>query len=126
MFNHFSGIIDNLNIDNKRYNLWDPKATLGVPRYAVPRYKAGFFPANGKAASFYGNDFIQHALGEFNISSGYTKLEVDFRTLHQNGIIMAVSNEQQRYIFVLYLHDGYVKFYFEPEEDDGIALTTSR
>ena len=126
VFEHFSGIIDNLAIDSKRYNLWDPKETLGSTLYAVPRYKAGFYPANGKAASFYGNGFIQHALGQFNISSGYTQMEVDFRTLHQNGIIIAVSNEEQRYIFVLYLHNGYVNFYFEPGEDDGILLTTSR
>ena len=126
VFDHFSGVIDNLAIDNKRYNLWDPKETLGSTLYAAPRYKAGFFPANGKAASFYGIGFIQHALGQFDISSGYTQMEVDFRTLHQNGIIMAISNEQQRYIFVLYLHNGYVNFYFEPGEDDGILLTTSR
>lgn len=113
-------------IDNKRYNLWNPKETLGSTLYAVPRYKASFYPANGKAASFYGNGFVQHALGQFNISFGYTEVEVDFRTLHQNGIIMAVSNEQQRYIFVLYLQNGYVKFYFEPGENDGVPLTTSR
>ena len=123
---YYSGIIDNLVIDNKRFNLWDPAQMHGDTLYAVARYKASFYPANGKAASFFGNGFIQHAPGQFNISSGYTAVEVDFRTLHQNGIIMAVSNEQQRYIFVIYLHNGQVNFYFTTGENDGITLTTSK
>ena len=122
---HYNGIIDNLVIDNKRYNLWDPTQLYGGTLYAVPRYKANFYPANGKAASFFGNGFIQHAPGQFNTSSGYTAVELDFRTLHQNGIIMAVSNDQQRYIFVIYLHNGQVNFYFETGENDGITLTSS-
>ena len=126
MFGHFSGIIDNLVIKNERYNLWNPKETRGGTLYAFPRYKVIFYPANGKAVSFYGNGFIQHALGQFDISSEYTAVELDFRTLHQNGIIMAVSNEQQIYIFVIYLHNGRVNFYFDPGPNDGITLTSSR
>ena len=125
-FDHFSGTIDNLVIDNNRYNLWNPAHSRGGILYAVPRYKPNFYPDSGKAVSFYGNGFIQHAVGEFNLSSGYAAVEVDFRTLHQNGIIMAVSNEEQRYVLVLYLHDGKVNFYFELGENDGITLTSSK
>lgn len=127
MSNHFNGIIDNLVIDNTPYNLWNPKQAHGDGRlFAVPRYKRPFYPSNGNAASFHGNGYIQHALGQFNSSWGYTAVEVDFRTLQQNGIIMAVSSEQQKYVFVIYLQDGHVNFYFAPGENDAIRLPSTR
>ena len=127
MSSHFNGIVDNLVIDNIRYNLWNPEQAYGNDRlYAIPRHKRMFYPPNGRAASFHGNGYIQHAQGEFNSSLGYTAVEVDFRTLHQNGIIMAVSNEQQRYIFVIFLQNGRVNFYFEPGQNDAITLKSTR
>lgn len=123
---YFNGIIDNLVVDNTRYNLWNPKQVHGNSRlYAASRYQRVFYPANGKASSFHGNGYIQHVPGPFNSSLGYAAVEVDFRTLQQNGIIIAVSDEQQRYHFVVYLHNGQVKFYFEPDQSDAITLTST-
>lgn len=124
---HFSGIIDNLVIDNTRYNLWNPKRVNGDGRlYAPLRYKTLFYPADGKAASFYGNGYIQHAPGQFNSSLGFAAVELDFRTLQQNGIIIAILNKQQRYHFVIYLHNGHVNFYFQPDQNNGITLQSTR
>jgi len=109
------------------YNLWNPKQAHGDGRlYAAPRYKRIFYPSNGNAASFHGNGYIQHALGQFKSSLGYIAVQVDFRTLKQNGIIMAVSNEEQRYVFVIYLQDGRVHFYFEHGQNDDITLDSTR
>ena len=126
--NYFKGIIDNLIIDSIRYNLWNPKQAYGDGRlYAVSRHRGQFYPQNGKAISFHGNGYIQHALGPFNNSMGYTEVEVEFRTLHQNGIIMAVSNKQQKYVFVIYLQHGRVYFYFQTGQSDaGITLESVR
>lgn len=122
---HFRGMVDNLVIDNYRYNLWNSAQSHDGVKYAVPRYKPIYYPADGKAVSFYGNGFLQHAVGQFNVSSGYASVELDFRTLHQNGIIMAISSEEQRYVLVLYLHNGQVKYFFELGENDGITMTSS-
>lgn len=58
MFDYFSGVIDNLVIDNKGYNFWDFKEIFGSIWYVVFWYKVGFFFVSGKVVSFYGNGFI--------------------------------------------------------------------
>ena len=124
--NYFNGIIDNFVMDKTRYNLWDSEETHGSGvLYAAPRYKRPFYPTNGKTVSFFGNGYLQHALGQFNGSLGFTAVELDFRTLHQNGIIMAISGDQGRYHFVIYIQNGQVNFYFEPDQDDGIILKST-
>ena len=125
-YGYYSGIIDNLVIDKQRYNLLRPEQEFGDWLLASPRYMGVFYRANGMAASFHGDGFLQHAMGQFNTSLGNTAVELEFRTLFQNGIIMAVTGENKRYVFVIFLQNGQVHFYFELGQVDSITLTTTR
>ena len=119
---HFRGIIDNLVIDNIRYNLWNPREAHGSGRlYASPRYKRPFYPSDGRAASFFGNGYVQHALSQINSTFLYVEVELEFRTLHYNGVIMTISSDQLQYHVVLHLRNGQVNLYFEP----GITLKSA-
>ncbi|XP_029199679.2 laminin subunit alpha-like [Acropora millepora] len=119
---HFSGIIDNLVVDNTPYNLWNPREAHGSGRlYASPRYKRLFYPSDGKAVSFFGNGYVQHALSQINSTFLHAEVELEFRTLHYNGVIMTISSDQLQHHVVLYLQNGQVNLYFE----SGITLKST-
>lgn len=119
---HFRGIIDNLVVDNTRYNLWNSREAHGSGRlYASPRYNRLFYPSDGKAASFFGNGYVQHALSQNNSTFLHAEVELEFRTLHYNGVIMTISSDQLQYHVVLYLQNGLVNLYFE----SGITLKST-
>ena len=125
-YGHYIGVIDNLLVDKHRHNLWRPDEFTGTRLYANAPFPGAFYPATGATASFFGTGFVQHEMGEFSTSLGYSVLELDFRTLQENGILFAVTDAQMHYTFVVFLNKGRVNFRFEIQQDTVIELDSTK
>eukprot|EP00794_Sanderia_malayensis_P010016 gene10016-11039_t len=117
--------MDNLVINNIRYNLWSYTSSTGQITYAETRY--GFRPTiDGTWISFYGNGFLRQNVGTFKINSEYSEIQLEFRTLRDNTVIFGVTDASGSFVYGLYLVNGKLLFQFATGVGQNAALITAR
>ena len=124
-YGQYSGVIDNLQVNNIKYNLWGYSSFSGTPKYSATRY--GFrATATGTWVSLFGNGFIRHGIGGFKIDAAYSQAQIEFRTLRKDAVILGVTNSTGSFVYALYIIAGKLIFQFSAGVGQNAALMTQR
>ncbi|XP_065060169.1 laminin subunit alpha-1-like [Rhopilema esculentum] len=125
LYGQYSGIIDNLEINTIKYNLWSQISFFGSPSFAATRY--GFRPTiSGTWISFFGNGALQLRTGPLQINADYSAVQLEFRTLRDNVVVLGVTNIAGSFVYALYLIGGKLLFQFSSGVGQNAALITQR
>ena len=76
--------------------------------------------------SMFGNGFIRHGVGSFQINAAYSEVQLEIRTLKSNAVILGVTNFSGSFIYALYIIGGKLLFQFASGVGQNAALVTQR
>ena len=125
LYGQYSGVVDNLVINNIKYNLWTQFSYSGTLFYASTRY--GFKPTTAATwISFFGNGIVRQSIGGFQINSAYSEVQLEFRTIRDNSVLLGVTDTTGSFVYGLYLRNGKLLFQFAAGVGQNAALITNR
>ena len=80
----------------------------------------------GNWISLFGNGFLRHSIGNFQINSASSEIQIDFRSLKDNTVILGVTDSTGGLVYGLYLVGGKLLFQFSSGVGQNSALITNR
>ena len=80
----------------------------------------------GNWISLFGNGFLRHSIGNFQIQSASSEIQLDFRSLKDNTVILGVTDSTGGLVYGLYLVGGKLLFQFSTGVGQNSALITNR
>jgi hypothetical protein len=122
----YNGVLDHLRFNSETFHLWQPEQKYGEELFHANRR----FPKHPLspvfAASFFGTGGIWHKMGQFSLNASVVAIGLEFRCLHQNGVLLAVLNGSDVSVLEVFLQEGHFKAVVKSESLQRITLTSRR
>ena len=97
----------------------------GITLYAPLRMAAPKL-TNGSALTFFGNGFLKQRMGTFKTNGMYSEIELEFRTLKDNVVLVGITGQTGSFVYGLYIFGGRVMFQFATSQGNNNAIVTSK
>ncbi|XP_065059495.1 laminin subunit alpha-like [Rhopilema esculentum] len=120
----FNGCINNVQVNRAQVSLWN--ATSRTFRPGFCNATSGTSSSTGSVlpgASFAGNGFLQLGMGNFSIRNS-SKVQFDFRTLHANGTLFAVTGAGNTILYEIRLVNGNLETFWSGARANARPSTT--
>ena len=78
------------------------------------------------AASFFGTGGILHKMGQFSLNVSKVTITLEFRTLHENGVLLDVLNVSDVSVLQIFLQEGHVKAVLRNLSSQTITVSSNR
>ena len=65
-------------------------------------------------------------MGQFSLNASEVAIGLEFRSLHQNGVLLAVLNGSDVSVLEVFLQEGHLKAVVKSESLQRITLTSRR
>lgn len=121
----FSGLFDNVMMNGYKYNLWRTTSFQGDRLYAPFKTPAPKL-TNGSSITLFGSGYLKQRMGAFQVSGMYSEIELEFRTLKDNVVIIGVTGKTGSFVYGLYLFGGRMMFQFATSEGNNNAIVSTK
>ena len=121
----FAGIFDNAMMNGYKYNLWKTASFQGVRLYAPYKIPAPKL-TNGSSITLFGSGYLKQRMGAFQVSGMYSEIQLEFRTLKDNVVIIGVTGKTGSFVYGLYLFGGRMMFQFATSEGNNNAIVSTK
>ena len=108
-YTFYDGVLDHLRINSDKIHLWQPEQKYGEELFHANRRFLDHPTSPAYAATFFGSGGIWHKMGQFRLNVSTVGIGLEFRTLHQNGMLLEVLNESDASVLEVFLQNGYVR-----------------
>ena len=112
-------VYSDLEIDQYTYDFWNLPLPVNNAEFALAKHPNRYYPDNGQAASFAGTSYIVQSVGDVTTNSVNLLVDLAFRTLNSDGVLMAMYEDVTSTQLILYLNEGRV--HVEVRSGSGIA-----
>ena len=112
-------------VNGYKYNLWRTTFFQGVRLYA-PFKTAAPKLTNGSSITLFGSGFLKQRMGAFQVNGMYSEIELEFRTLKDNVVIIGVTGKTGSFVYGLYLFGGRMMFQFATSLGNNNAIVSTK
>lgn len=125
-YGYYDGVIDHLRIKTDKIFLWSSERKYGQQLYHSNRLFPNRPPGPIYEASFFGTGYLHHKMGGFSINVSRVAVQMEFRTLHQTGVLLEVLNTSNVPLFGVYIAQGSVKGFLVMGSSRRITITSTQ
>jgi hypothetical protein len=122
----YNGVLDHLRINSQTFHLWQPDEKYGQELFHANKRLPKHPHVPVYAASFFGTGGIWHKMGQFSLNVSLVTVALEFRTLHENGVLLSIVNGSDVSVLEVFLQEGHVKAVLRSLSSQKITLSSRR